>query len=221
MQRTMPYKDRKEQLQYQKEVRQWRAEHHICTRCGQNEARDGYKLCLMCAMDSRENRKKKVLTEEERLSRNLSQRLRKAEKRERNECVDCSAQRYKGHVYCYKHYIRQRQAQRRIDKQKFHYYKDLGLCRICGKEVATKPDGTKSAYCEQHYKEAQQRMAYAQQQKMEVLELSANKYRLDLLNNTKYSGTERWTMKVNKMSDRQVVAIWHRINDANEWVHHE
>ena len=221
----MPYRDRKVQLEYQKEVRQWRAQHHICTRCGQNEARDGYKLCLVCTMDSREQQKQrheqKVLTEEERLSRNLSQRLRRAEKRERNECACCSAKCYKNHVFCYKHYIRQRQAQVRVDKQRYNYYKDQGLCRICGKEVTTKSDGTKSAYCEQHYKEAQQRMAHAQEHKMEVLRMSANKYRLDLLNNTKYSGTEKWTMKVNKMSDRQVVAIWNRINNANEWVNHE
>ena len=34
--------------EYEKEVRQWRKEHHICTRCGKRDAAIGFALCPVC-----------------------------------------------------------------------------------------------------------------------------------------------------------------------------
>lgn len=224
----MSYADIEKRREYARETREWRKAHKICIRCGQNSVYKNLQVCLVCRMDQREYEKrsrdarKARETEEDRAARNLKRRLERQAKAERNECLACSNQRYQGYCYCYKHYISQKRAQNKYNREKRRkYYTEKGLCRICGEECTTRVDGMPSKFCEQHYQQYRERALIMNQNKLEELKMKAPEMRQDLLTKTKYSGTERWTEKVNKMTDRQVYAIWNRMSKADELRYNE
>lgn len=222
----MSYADIEKRREYARETREWRKAHKICVYCGKNPVYKDLQVCLVCRMDQREYGKRhreKVRaqeTEQDRESRNLKRHLERQAKAERNECLACSNQRYQGHSYCYKHYLSQKKAQRKYDREKRRKYNtEKGLCRICGEECTTRVDGMPSKFCEKHYQQYREIALNMNKNKMEELKMRTPEMRQDLLTKTKYSGTERWTEKVNKMSDRQVYAIWNRMNTAGELVY--
>lgn len=155
-------KDRERRLQYAKEVRDWCREHGICTRCSKERAEPGKALCLVCKMklreDSQERYRKQAaaMTEEEQQARNARKRQIASEKRAQGICQQCARPVYKGHAYCYEHYITQKKAHRKHDEKRFNYYSEQGMCKICGGECV---QGKK--YCPVHYQQKVESMRKA------------------------------------------------------------
>lgn len=222
----MSYSKTEKNRLYARELRAWRIEHKICVICGKEKTYKNTRCCLVCLMDQRERerlrreKRRATETEEERDARNLKRRLANQAKKERNECLQCKKQRYKGYSYCYEHYIAHLIASRGYNRRvRFNYYSRQGLCRICGDVLTTKDNGQPSSFCEKHYREYKERAMQTTKKKLEEIAMKAPAMRQDLLTKTKYSGTERWANKVNKMSDRQIYAIWNRMNEAGELVY--
>lgn len=211
----MPYRNEIDRRIYAKEVYYWRKENHICVRCGKESADEGYVTCLACRMEQREKSRERY-----NLDIKVSRATLRAERRKAHLCQQCGKPVYKNHAYCYEHYLRQKRASREYsDRVRNKNFKAQGLCRICGKPLCKRDDGKQSAYCEEHYKQYKERAILSSEKRKENERMQAVKMREDLLKKTKYSGTERWTEKVNKMSDRQVFAIWNRMSAAGELVY--
>lgn len=210
----MPYKNKLDGRIYAKEVYYWRKENHICVRCGKESADEGYVTCLVCRMEQREKSRDRYDPEVK-----VNRATLRAERKAAHQCYQCGKPNYRNHAYCYEHYLGQKRANRvYTDRVRNKNFKEQGLCKICGKPLCKRDDGKLSVYCEDHYKEYKERAINSSEKRKENERMRAVKMRDDLLTRTKYSGTAKWTEKVNKMNNRQIIAIWNRINRAGDWL---
>lgn len=135
--------------EYAREVYWWRKQHHICVRCGKQDAYKDYTCCLQCRMDLRESAREhieKEISAAQRAARNVRKRKIAAEKRANGICLQCSKPVFKDHAYCYEHYLSQRRAHQKYDANLRKNYREQGLCPRCGKPLL---EGHK--LCEEHY----------------------------------------------------------------------
>lgn len=150
-----------------KELQAWlykaRKEAGICTRCGKAKAVSGHVLCWQCKAHMRDKYIEQTLTEteeqrKERLAKS-AERYRKRYERLKTAglCVTCGKRPAEpGHTRCEacRKRINARGKEKRIQKGEYKGYAELGLCRICGKQVV---DGY--SYCPEHLKKAQEKAA--------------------------------------------------------------
>ena len=150
-------------------------EHGICVDCHQEEAAKGRTRCLTCLSLRAEQRQKynSKLTEEERAERNRIKREKSKALRDYRKanglCDVCGKPVYKNYSKCYEHYIYYKQYEKKRREKKNKGYAKLGLCRICGEPTV----GGKK-FCAKHLEQYRNKMAYAQEIKMEKLKGGAN-----------------------------------------------
>lgn len=150
-----------------KELQAWlykaRKEAGICVRCGKAKAVPGHVLCWQCKVYMQDKNIRRTLTEteeqrKERLAksaeccRNRHERLKAA-----GLCVTCGKRPAEpGRIRCEACQKRAnaKARERRIQRGEYKGYAELGLCRICGKQVV---DGY--SYCPEHLKKAQESAA--------------------------------------------------------------
>lgn len=121
------------------DTRQWYIAHHICTACGQRDARRGRRKCPECAEKELERQKKRYSDPEVRVKRieyaREYRRKRAEERKSRGECIRCGRPS-DGYYQCarcrYKERAQQRKARERQGKiskdERFSGYYCLQCC---------------------------------------------------------------------------------------------
>lgn len=160
----MPYKDLEKRREYEREVRAWRKEHHMCVRCGHEKADPGYTTCLVCRMDRR------VSATGTRYGDKIAAQAKEIRARKKAEhiCYTCSKPAYKDHAYCYEHWLSQRRAQRKwAAENRPNKNYPSNQCRICGEPVVKKQnDMGYSKFCATHYAQYVQKMSIANKERL-------------------------------------------------------
>lgn len=150
-----------------KELRAWlykaRKEAGICVRCGKAKAVSGHVLCWQCkaymqdkyigqTTTETEEQRKERLAKSAECCRKRYERLKAA-----GLCVTCGKRPAEpGHTRCEACQKRAnaQSKDKRIQRGEHKGYAELGLCRICGKQVV---DGY--SYCPEHLEKARENAA--------------------------------------------------------------
>lgn len=151
--------------EYKKETRIWRKEHHICVKCGKNDAEEGRTVCTVCKMDIREYQRTHKRGAESIQRHKEYSKKRREENRKNGICVVCGTRKAKeGYSSCerclYKH--RERSAKKR--REQGIPSRDLmgkdGTCYFCGKPV-----NEHEKTCDHCYERCKNQMLYARSKK--------------------------------------------------------
>lgn len=134
---------------YERETYHWRKAHHVCTKCGKEDAEPHKTLCAECAAKCAATDKKyrDSLDEERRQRIKQQKQAQKARRRNSGLCLECGKIAIKGRRFCLDCLIKtRRRNKKRYDAKRVKTIFADGLCCRCNEPAL--PD---KMLCAKHY----------------------------------------------------------------------
>ena len=141
---------------YARETYHWRKAHHVCTKCGKEDAEPHKTLCAECAAKCTAIDKKYRSSLDEERRQRIKQQKQAQKDRRRNSglCVECGKTALKGRRFCLECLIKtRRRNKKQYDAKRVKTNFAEGLCSRCNEPALT---GKK--LCAKHYDVARRSM---------------------------------------------------------------
>lgn len=123
------------QNEYHREMYVWRKAHHICTKCGQEDALKGHTRCISC-LEKERGKTKKPLNTEQQYSQRIHQKRRYDLLAAFGMCTACGKRNAApGRAYCTECLIKRRRKSEEKRRKAGIFPRDSysGLCTMCNK----------------------------------------------------------------------------------------